>query len=142
MFEGPSQIIRTIEGTYYYNLTIFLAAGLYNVLSTAGDTNYVIKYVLSDTLLTDPATAPSMTEVEASDSALNMHIEIGESITLRVNITVMFDFDACEAMKYMCFAITTATRASYTESIPTNNLQCADITSLKECYPRMVLYIL
>ena len=114
-----------------------LPAGLYDILATTGDTNFVISYVLSETALTDPATAPPMATAVADDVTLNQGLTVvGPGIILRGSVTVQIDFDSCEAMAFMCFTVVNAPRASFTESVLTNNILCADFNIVKQCYPR------
>ena len=128
--------MRSIEFVYSYNLTLSLPGGDTAVLSTTGDTNYIIQYVLSESALTDPEALPVMASAESDDATLNMGIDVGQSIILDSKVTVQMDFDECEATSFICFTVQSADRASFADVVLTNNIYCDDIADEKECYPR------
>ena len=116
-------------------------SGTYDIMELSNDdANFEAGYLYSDTdslnimslIENNNITTLALEPVDAKSSLVN-----GQTKTFSVTVPVGMSDAECESTDWLCFVVLQHNNATFTEMDMTNNLFCHDITSQRECSPRM-----
>ena len=153
VFKRGARIVRSLEKTYTYFLTIHWVEGNYSILpfgnmQVNGNSTEIVKhprsnfefsYIMVPTHWTHPNTTINNSKILTAKVALNqtnMFFAEYQTAIIEASITVNVNFEECSNMQFICFFFKNTEISSYTELNLENNVHCTGLGTDKQCNPR------